>query len=408
MVQFQQIDYFCVIFNDMITYSSSPLSDRPRIDIADVLRGISVLGILALHCIEHFDYYFFPETSSYGLLAFCDKATWDALFFTFAGKAYAVFSLLFGYTFFLQDDRRRREGGDFRLRFVWRLVLLAAFGMVNTAFYPGDVLVLFAIVGMVLPLVARLPDWAVLTIAVAMLLQPDYIAGVVRAMFGAEGSMPGFIPWWQKTMEAIGTGDLWTTLGSNATNGRVYSLIWSFENGRALQSPALMLMGMLIGRRGLFADTVRNVRFWAKAALVGLLLFFPLRGLAEMLPGYIENAGVAGNLGRMMEAWYKLAFMVFMVGALIVVFYRTRLRGALMRITPIGRMSLTMYVMQSVLGTLIFYPWGLDLGTRLGSLASLGVAVVMFAILYIFATLWLRRHKQGPLEWLWRKATWIN
>lgn len=376
-------------------------------DIADVLRGIAVFGILLLHCIEHFDYYFFPEESSCRLLAFCDKAVWDGLFFTFSGKAYAIFSMLFGYTFWLQDERVRREGGDFRWRFVWRLVLLAGFGMVNSAFFPGDVLVLFAIVGMTLPMVARLPDGWVMAIAVVLLAQPEFIVGAVKAFVGAgDASGAGYVPWWQATMEGIASGDLWTTLKTNATDGKVYSLVWSRDYGRMTQSPGLMMIGMLVGRRGLFEGTERNIRFWAKAVLVALVCYFPLRGIAGMIPEYVGNEGAAKSLEMLFGAWHKLAFMVAIVGAIIVVFYRTRLRGALMRFTPIGRMSLTMYVAQSLIGSFVFYPWGLDLGTRLGWTASVGVGVVMLAILYTFAVLWLGRWRQGPLEYVWRKATW--
>lgn len=389
--------------------SSKPiLSGSSRVDVADVLRGIAVLGILLLHSIEHFNYYDFPETASNRLLAFSDKAVWDGLFFTFSGKAYAIFSLLFGYTFFLQDDRCRREGRDFRLRFVWRLVLLFIFGNLNAAFFPGEVLVLFSIVGLVLPLVARLPDKVVMIIAGVMLLQPDFIAGIVRSLAGAEATASGFIPYWQANMDALGTGDFWTSLRSNLTDGQMFSLVWARDFGRMMQSPALMMIGMLIGRRGLLADTGKNIRFWMKAALIALVCFFPLKGVADMLPDHIENAGVESYLGQLLGAWHKLAFTVFEVGAIIVVFYRTRLRETLMRITPFGRMSLTMYISQSLLASAIFFPWGLDLGRQLGSTASVGVAAVIFVVLYNFAFLWLRRHGQGPLEYLWRKATWIG
>ena len=382
---------------------------RPRVDIADVLRGIAVIGILMLHSVEHFDYYTFPPEASNRLLAFFDQATWDSLFFAFSGKAYAIFALLFGYTFFLQDERARREGRDFRPRFVWRLVLLAAFGVVNSAFYPGEVLGLYAIVGLVLPMVARLPDRAVLAIASGMLLAPDLIWTTVRALTegGEAAATPNFYPWWQATVNAIDTGDFWKTLYSNITDGRIYCLVWSLDYGRVVQAPALMMMGMLVGRRGLFDDTEKNIAFWSKAALVAILCFFPLKGVAEMLPEWVDNQAVAEPLGMLAGAWQKLAFMVFMTSAIIVVFHRTRLRGALMRFVPIGRMSLTMYIAQSMIGSALFHPWGLGLAARLGSVASLGVGIGIFAILYTFAALWLSRHRQGPLEWLWRKATWI-
>lgn len=392
----------------MATHPKPMLANGLRVDIADVLRGIAVLGILLLHSVEHFNYYDFPETSPCRLLAFSDKALWDGLFFTFSGKAYAIFSLLFGYTFFLQDDRARRKGRDFRLRFVWRLVLLFIFGNINAAFFPGEVLVLFSIVGLVLPLVARLSDRWVLAIAGVMLLGPDFIAGIVRSLAGVELTASGYMPYWKANMDTLGEGSFFASIRSNLTDGQMFSILWARDFGRMMQSPALMMIGMVIGRRCLFADTDANIRFWMKTAFIALICFFPLKGFAELAPQYIENAGVRSYLEQLLGAWHKLAFTVFEMGAIIVVFYRTRLRAALMRITPFGRMSLTMYISQSLLASTLFFPWGLDLGRQLGSTVSLMVAVAMFVILYAFAAWWLKSHRQGPLEYIWRRATWLG
>ena len=115
------------------------LQPHARIDVADVLRGVAVMGIVILHTVEHFNYYSYPDTAGQSAwLRFTDRALWDGLFFTFGGKAYAVFALLFGFSFFIQDDNQRRRGKDFRLRFLWRLALLLVIGHFNAARRPGD------------------------------------------------------------------------------------------------------------------------------------------------------------------------------------------------------------------------------------------------------------------------------
>lgn len=128
------------------------LEKRTRIDVADVLRGLAVMGIIVLHSIEHFNFYSFPDTSTQSAwLNFSDKAIWDGLFFMFGGKAYAVFALLFGFSFFIQDNNQRMRGNDFRLRFCWRLILLFILGNINAAFFTAEVLVLYSLVGFILP-----------------------------------------------------------------------------------------------------------------------------------------------------------------------------------------------------------------------------------------------------------------
>ena len=88
-----------------------------RIDVADVLRGLAVMGIILLHSIEHFNFYSFPEEVHFEWMKFTDQAIWRGLFFTFSNKAYAVFALLFGFSFYIQDNNQQRRGKDFRRQY---------------------------------------------------------------------------------------------------------------------------------------------------------------------------------------------------------------------------------------------------------------------------------------------------
>lgn len=117
-----------------------------RFQVVDALRGFAIVSIMLLHNIEHFDFYFKPE----GLppwMANLDRGIWDTLFFLFGGKSYAIFALLFGVTFFIQFNDQQDKGCDLRGRFSWRLLLLFGVGMINSAFYPGDILTGYAAVG---------------------------------------------------------------------------------------------------------------------------------------------------------------------------------------------------------------------------------------------------------------------
>lgn len=79
---------------------NTKLKGHARVDVADVLRGLAVMGIIILHSIEHFNFYSFPDTAGQSAwLNFSDKAIWSGLFFMFGGKAYAIFALLFGFSF---------------------------------------------------------------------------------------------------------------------------------------------------------------------------------------------------------------------------------------------------------------------------------------------------------------------
>lgn len=80
----------------------------PRIEVVDALRGFAVMAIILLHNIEHFNYYSFPEETS-GWLQSVNSGIWDTMFFLFGGKAYAIFALLFGFTFYLMLASREKK-----------------------------------------------------------------------------------------------------------------------------------------------------------------------------------------------------------------------------------------------------------------------------------------------------------
>ena len=111
----------------MNTYYPSK-KPNTRIDVADVLRGIAIGGIILIHFVEHMNFFSYPEPPS-EFWAGVNSAVQDVIFFLFAGKMYAIFALLFGLSFFIQHDNQAQKGRDFRLRFAWRMVLLMLFGL---------------------------------------------------------------------------------------------------------------------------------------------------------------------------------------------------------------------------------------------------------------------------------------
>ena len=148
-------------------------SSKPntRIDVADVLRGIAIGGIVLIHFIEHLNFYNFPDAPT-PLWEAVNKIVWDTTFFLLAGKMYAIFALLFGLSFYIQHDNQAQKGEDFRLRFAWRMVLLMLFGLFDLLFYNGDILFLYAVCGLlVIPLI-RVCDKVLAGIAFFLFLQP--------------------------------------------------------------------------------------------------------------------------------------------------------------------------------------------------------------------------------------------
>ena len=113
-------------------------SPNHRIEVVDALRGLALCAIVIVHCFEHYNLYYIPENAPQWLTAL-DKEVWNTTWFLLAGKAFSTFSLLFGFSFFIQLDNAARRGMPFRGRFVWRMFLLLLFSQLHSLFYTASV-----------------------------------------------------------------------------------------------------------------------------------------------------------------------------------------------------------------------------------------------------------------------------
>jgi uncharacterized protein len=385
------------------------LATSSRLDVIDALRGFAIVSIMLVHNIEHFDLIHRPP----GLpdwLRSLDALVWDTLFFLFGGKSYAIFSLLFGVTFFIQLHSRQQRGEDFRARFAWRLMLLFGFGLVNSLFYQGDILAFYAVVGLLLIPVARLGNKAVFAIALVLMLQPAEWLVLLNALQHPELKLADPASWaYFGRGSAYLRGDsVVATLYGNFTNGRMAALLWSWENGRMFQMPALFMLGMLAGRLSLFVPSPESRRFWTRTVLAASLLFLPLYWLKSELRNMVASEAVRDPLSVMLATWSNLAFMLVLVSGFVLLFQAGLLARLLGIFAPLGRMSLTSYLTQSVVGSFIYYGYGLGLYKITGASQSLLIGLGLALLQGWFSVWWLGRHQQGPLEALWHRATWAG
>lgn len=388
--------------------SSTPLVSTHRIEIADVLRGFAVLGITLIHFIERFSVYSYPEETN-PILLFTDRAIWDSIYFTISGKAYCIFALLFGFSFFIQDNAQQLKGKDFRGRFAWRLVLLFLFACVNSMLFPGEILMLYALLGYVLIFVCRLSTRTVAWIAVVLLLQPLELFQIVSALLDPAYTFNTHFdaPYWELVAVAQKEGSFLEMCKTAIWTGNVGNFGWMILYGRVTQTAGLFMVGMLIGRRGLLLYSEQNISLWMKVFITSVFAFFPLYGLMELLPEFITREALLFPSTLFFKALSNLSFTALLFSGIILLYYQTACKGWFQKMAPYGRMSLTIYLSQSLIGGFLFYNWGLGLYQYTGITASLLIGIAVFALQFLFCRWWLRSHRQGPLEWLWKKGTWI-
>ncbi|MDR0413812.1 MAG: DUF418 domain-containing protein [Prevotellaceae bacterium] len=385
------------------------LTNDNRIKVADVLRGFAVMGITLIHFIERFSLYSFPkETCQF--LVFTDKIIWDSVFFTISGKAYCIFALLFGFSFFIQDNSQKQKGRDFRGRFAWRLLLLLGFACINSTLFPGEILVLYALVGYVLIAVCRLSSRSVLWIAAILLIQPIEIGKIVYALANS-GYAPGApvdAPYWDIVNSVQKEGSFLEMCTTAIWTGNVANMGWMLTHGRILQTAAMFMLGMVIGRSKTLTCSEKNLKLWLNVLAISITTFFVLYGLNSVIPDFISREAVLAPLSLTLSTLANAAFTGILFAGIILLYYLTRFGHILQHLAPYGRMSFTNYLSQSLIGGFLFYNWGLGLYRYTGITACFFMGIGMFLIQLFFSRRWMRSHRQGPLEWLWKKATWIK
>jgi uncharacterized protein len=171
------------------------------------------------------------------------------------------------------------------------------------------------------------------------------------------------------------------------------------------------LLGYWAGRRGLLKDPARHrvllTRiFWVSLAL-GIALSF-LEAVRDVVIARVPffAAGAGSLLLRMALRATTLTLGIAGAVGFILLFQNMRVRAALQMLAPFGRMALTNYLAQSVLGIAIFYGIGLGIGPRFG-VAGWWSAWLAILVAQVWAShVWLARYRYGPMEWLWRSLTY--
>lgn len=391
---------------------TKPTNNLARVDVVDALRGFAVLAILLVHSVEHFIFNVYPDVANQpSWLNTLDSGVFSVTWSLFAGKAYAMFALLFGFTFHVQFTSQFNKGRDFGPRFLWRLLLLSLFATLNAAFFPGgDVLLLFVVVGVCLVLVRHLSTKVILIVATILLLQPIEWFHYVMYLFDNAYVLPdmGIGPLYKEMSQNVKLGEWGVFLWGNITTGQKASFLWAVGGGRFLQTVGLFMLGLILGRTKLFIASEKSLRFWVKALIICAVAFGPLYQLKVLLYDNAEDIMIKRTVGTVLDMWQKFAFTFVLVASFILLYQKEAFRRLTFNLRFYGKMSLTNYITQSIIGAFIFFPIGLHLAPYAGYTVSLVIGVFIFLVQLYFCKWWLNKYQRGPFESLWRWATWIK
>ena len=386
------------------TYSPS-LRPNSRIDVADILRGIAIAGIILIHFLEHMNFWDFRTP-----ISSVDQAIWDSTFFLLAGKMYAIFAMLFGLSFYIQHDNQAQKGIDFRPRFAWRMVLLLMFGLFDLLFYNGDILFIYGLCGfLVIPFI-RASNKVIIAVALFLMLQPVELIYTIMAAF--DPSTPalnlGSDPHYLALFGPCGNGTWLDVAKGGIMHGLPANILWAIENGRMTQTVCFFLLGIYLGRKRLFYNEGNNLAIWKKVLLYATIGFAVLTPLYFILPEHANGPCMAKSLTAMFNMWKNVCMMLMIISGITLAYYNTSAKTWLIKIAPYGKMSLTNYLGQSIIGGTLFYQWGLGLWDNCSHTVSFLMGIGVIIIQFVFCTWWMKHHKRGPFEQLWYTATWLG
>jgi len=368
-----------------------------RIDMVDALRGYALLGLFLVHCVERFELHWLDPQPGFWF---------DAVFAVFSGKAFAIFALLFGFSFATIMANERGRGGDYTMRFAWRLVLLFAIGTLHALVYRGDILQVLAAVGLLMiPFDRVRRDWVLLVLALLLFLQIPLLYRAWAAVSGVDWAAANPLFWGDSGLGVLAHGSFAELLVVNAGPGMTGK--WSFylEIGRVVEIAGLFLVGMVIQRRSWFADAKASSGVWHGVFVASGLLWISV-GLLEPLFVPQEGAPVMQrqSLQWAADEWRALGATGFQV-AIFALLWITPFRRLLSWFAPPGRMTLTLYVGQSLLAVPLLYGFGMGWRDDFSHGEMVAAGILAFALQALAAAWWFRHFRYGPLEWLWRVGT---
>ncbi|QPQ54076.1 DUF418 domain-containing protein [Allosphingosinicella flava] len=392
---------------------------QARIVTLDIVRGIAVMGILAMNIVA----FAMPQAAyqnpkAYGGSEGLDLAVWWFNFVLVDGKMRGLFSLLFGASMLLVIEGAAAKGENPASVHYRRMGWLLIFGLLHFFFvWWGDILYQYALIGMIAFLFRNKPIKALIRWAIGFLLVQWLLMALISFQFftvaeqaAAPGVSADVLAQWSQMKQGFMPSAAELAKDIAVYDGG-YGSIVVHRAGQAgfmitglifvgMETLAYMLIGMAALKSGFLTGAWDNRRY-LRWMIVAYAISIPLYMLiAAWLAGsgFSVTTVVAANLGATVPIR-----PVMIVGHAALIILLTRNGGALVeRIAAAGRMAFTNYLGTSIIVSTLFYGYGGGLYGDLSRAESYLVVFAMWALMLLWSKLWLDRYRFGPFEWLWR------
>lgn len=392
-----------------------PVLQKDRILSLDVIRGIAVLGILIMN-IQSMSMpgaaYINPE--AYGDLTGINKWVWILSHVLADSKFITIFSILFGASVILLTDKslqagKKPAGLHYRRNF-WLLI----FGLIHAYFiWYGDILTVYAVCSFLLFLfrkisVKGLIIWGLVFLSLGSLI---YLMTGFSMPAWPEEAREGMLQAWRPDAGYLDheirqyTGNWRERMAVRVEDslGMHTMVFLTLYFWRVMGS---MLLGMALFKSGFLSGRL-STRFYIRMMIVGLLA-----GGALVVFGVFRNFAEGWQveysmfIGSQFNYWGSILMALAYMSIIILMVNQGLMKGCLKRMAMVGRMALSNYLLMSVIAVLLFYGAGAGLLGQVERKIQILIVFGIWLLLIVFSTLWLKRFRFGPFEWLWRSLTY--
>ncbi len=382
-----------------------PVQSKERIQTVDVLRGFAIFGILLFNMRSF-------AGQSMNVNAWVeplDRAIPALIRFFVEAKFYSLFSFLFGWGMAVQMRRAEAKGTKFFPIYLRRLLILLVFGTLHgVLLWTGDILRMYAIIGILMLFIFRKASPKTLLIAAGLLL----LSAIQMTLPGEW--MDNTRQWCLSLSECLSPNmNLSASLYATGTYWEVTQLRYQEFIGALWWLPcytssvfAMMLLGLYTGKRRLFANFDEHKKLFRNVMWVGLVVGL---GLNAVFTYYTANP-FAGKYYSLIRTGARTlgapAMTLFYISGITLLFQKEKWHERLSPLAYVGRMALTNYITHSVVLTFFFYGYGLGLYGETDPTFALLLTIVVYLFQIRFSQWYFERYQFGPLEWGWRKLTY--
>ena len=376
----------------------APTQLSERVVALDMMRGFSLLGIFIVNMLAfHTPFYYIDPYTWFTVPADRDAFQWIDI--AIQGSVYPLFSMLFGYGLAMQFTKAKERGVSFPKLALRRLLVLLGFGIVHAFFiWSGDILITYAISGLMLMWILFLSWKWLLGIALGLFLLPNALLSFLMMLIPADEPFYSGIQQIESSIVAFGSGS-WTDIFAQRAAD------WFYANGLAIIPLIIisilpfMMIGAAASKVNLIQRTTEKKVFWLILIVITLSVGTYIKFLPHIQGATYFYKFVQDMFGGPLQA-------VAYAGIIALLSQLSLFRKLFSPVANAGRMSMTTYLTQSIIATTIFYSYGFGLYGKVDVMTGTWIAIGIFIIQLIFAELWLAKFTQGPVEMLWKRLTY--